>query len=62
MSQKRNKDNMKELTKSKAIKLAGSQVNLAKMLGITKGAVWQWSKIPELRLYQLKHIKPEWFK
>ena len=53
---------MAELTKAKAIKLAGSQVNLAKILKITKGAVWQWNKIPELRLYQLKQIKPEWFK
>ena len=45
----------------KAIKLAGSAIKLAKLLGITKGAVWQWKKIPKIRLFQLQVLKPEWF-
>lgn len=53
---------MAKMTKEKAIKLAGSQVNLAKILGITKGAVWQWVDIPKVRLFQLQVLKPEWFK
>lgn len=49
-------------TKS-AIKLAGSAVNLALLLGISKAAVSQWGKdLPELRTYQLKELKPDWFK
>jgi DNA-binding transcriptional regulator YdaS (Cro superfamily) len=53
---------MKELTKAQAIKLAGSQVELARILDITKGAVWQWKKIPKVRLFQLKVLRPKWFK
>ena len=52
---------MNQMTKEKAIKLAGSQVELARILGITKGAVWQWKKIPKVRLFQLQVLKPEWF-
>lgn len=46
----------------KAIKLAGSAIKLAKLLGITKGAVSHWGeKIPRQREWQLRLIKPEWF-
>ena len=50
------------MTKEKAIKLAGSQVELARILGITKGAVWQWKEIPKVRLFQLQVLRPGWFK
>ena len=50
------------MTKEQAIKLAGSQVELALMLGISQAAVSQWgSKVPEMRVWQLKVLKPEWF-
>ena len=51
------------MTKEQAIKLAGSQVELALMLGISQAAVSQWgAKVPEMRVWQLKVLKPEWFK
>jgi len=50
------------MTKQTAITLAGSQSELARILGITRAAVNHWQKIPQLRIYQLKELKPEWFK
>jgi hypothetical protein len=35
---------------------------LAKMLGIQRQAVSQWTEIPPARLWQLKVLRPEWFK
>jgi hypothetical protein len=49
------------MTKQEAIERAGSQSKLARLLGVSRGAVWQWKKLPEGRLYQLMVIKPEWF-
>jgi predicted transcriptional regulator len=49
------------MTKYEAIILAGSQARLARLLGISRGAVHQWQTIPQGRLWQLKCIKPEWF-
>jgi DNA-binding transcriptional regulator YdaS (Cro superfamily) len=49
------------LTKDRAIELAGSQSKLAKLLGISRGAVWQWKQIPQARLWQLRVLRPEWF-
>ena len=50
------------MTKSDLIKLAGSQSELARILKISEPAVSQWKEqIPELRLRQLKDLKPEWF-
>jgi predicted transcriptional regulator len=50
------------MTKSELIRLAGSGRELAKILGVSYPAVSQWKeKIPELRLRQLKDLKPEWF-
>jgi DNA-binding transcriptional regulator YdaS (Cro superfamily) len=49
------------MTKEQLIKLAGSQSELARILGITRAAVNQWPKIPEGRLWQLRAIRPEWF-
>jgi len=50
------------MTKEHFIKLAGSQRELAKLLGISQAAVAQWKKVPQARLWQLKILKPRWFK
>jgi len=50
------------MEKKLAIKLAGSGIKLAKILGITKGAVSHWVlEIPKGREYELRYLKPEWF-
>ena len=49
------------MTKQDLIKLAGSQTELAKILGISKPAVSMWKAVPELRMRQLKDFRPEWF-
>jgi predicted transcriptional regulator len=49
------------MTKEEAIKRAGSQSDLARLLGISRGAVNQWKQLPRGRLYQLVVLKPEWF-
>jgi hypothetical protein len=51
-----------KMDKQKAITLAGSQSELARILGITRAAVHNWKMIPTGRLYQLMILKPEWFK
>jgi DNA-binding transcriptional regulator YdaS (Cro superfamily) len=50
------------MKKDKFIALAGSQSELARILGISQAAVSQWKKIPTGRLYQLMILRPEWFK
>jgi predicted transcriptional regulator len=51
------------MEKQTAIKLAGSQSELAKMLGISQPAVSRWKlSVPKARVWQLKVLKPEWFK
>jgi predicted transcriptional regulator len=49
------------MNKGQIIKLAGSQSELARILGITRAAVNQWKQIPEGRLWQLRAIRPQWF-
>jgi len=49
------------MTKDQLVHLAGSQTELAKILGINRAAVCQWKTVPELRLRQLKDLRPEWF-
>ena len=49
------------MNKEQIIKLAGSQSELARILGITRAAVNQWKQIPEGRLWQLRTIRPQWF-
>ena len=49
------------MTKEKAIQLAGSQAKLAKILGVDRRVVWNWKKIPMGRIYQLRVLRPEWF-
>lgn len=51
------------MDKAQAIKLAGTAMELAKILGITRQAISQWGEqLPPARLWQLKVLKPEWFK
>lgn len=53
---------LRRMEKSHAITLAGSQSELARILGITRAAVHHWKSIPTKRLNQLKTLKPDWFK
>lgn len=50
------------MKKTRAIELAGSATELAKIFGITQGAISQWGEyVPELRVLQLKELRPAWF-
>jgi predicted transcriptional regulator len=49
------------MTKNDLIKLAGSQCELAKLLGISQPAVSAWVNVPQARIWQLKLLRPEWF-
>jgi hypothetical protein len=51
------------MEKSTAIRLAGSQTKLAAILGISQAAIAQWGDdVPMMRIYQLKSLRPQWFK
>lgn len=50
------------MDKAKAVELAGGVTALAKLLGIKKSSVSQWVEIPQARLWQLKVIRPQWFR
>ena len=51
------------MKKLHAIKKAKSAANLARLLGISKQAVSKWGEnLPELQIYRLKELKPEWFR
>jgi len=50
------------MDKQQAIQKAGSQVALARLLGITRQAISLWGKtIPQARVWQLRALRPEWF-
>ena len=49
------------MTKQELVQLAGSQSELARILRISRAAVCLWKKVPELRLRQLRDLRPEWF-
>ena len=49
------------MTKQQLTQLAGSQSELAKLLNISRSAVCQWKAVPELRMRQLKDLRPQWF-
>lgn len=46
-----------------AIKKSGGKASgLARLLGVTPGAVSQWGEdLPSARVWQLRAIRPEWF-
>jgi hypothetical protein len=51
------------MDKQQAIEKAGSTIALAKLLGITRQAISLWGKtIPQARVWQLKALRPEWFR
>jgi biotin operon repressor len=49
------------MTKQQLTQLAGSQSELAKLLNVSRSAVCQWKAVPELRMRQLKDLRPQWF-
>jgi DNA-binding transcriptional regulator YdaS (Cro superfamily) len=49
------------MDKQKFIALAGSQSELARLLGIKQPSVAQWKTVPQARIWQLMLLKPEWF-
>ncbi len=49
------------MDKKELIKKAGGVTALAKLLHISPPAVYQWKAVPQLRLLQLKEMRPEWF-
>jgi predicted transcriptional regulator len=49
------------MTKHRLLQLAGSQSELARLLKISRAAVSMWKTVPELRLRQLKDLRPDWF-
>jgi tRNA U34 5-methylaminomethyl-2-thiouridine-forming methyltransferase MnmC len=50
------------MTKQQAIDKAGSVLNLAVLLGITREAIYQWGEmVPQARVWQLKALHPDWF-
>ena len=51
------------MDKQTAIEKAGSVTELAKLLGIKREAIYQWgTQVPKARVWQLKILRPEWFK
>ena len=49
------------MTKEQLVQLAGSQSELARLLNISRAAVCLWKTVPELRMRQLRDLRPEWF-
>ena len=49
------------MDKNKAILLAGSSAKLARLLGVSRQAIHNWTEIPKLRVFQLRVMRPEWF-
>ena len=50
------------MTKQELLTKVRNQTELAELLGVSQSAISQWKDIPWARLYQLKLLKPEWFK
>jgi hypothetical protein len=50
------------MTKEELIKLSGTQLALAKLLGISQAAVSAWKEVPKARIWQLRLLRPQWFK
>jgi len=49
------------MTKEQLVHLAGSQSELARILGINRAAVSQWKSVPQKRIWQLMVLRPNWF-
>jgi DNA-binding transcriptional regulator YdaS (Cro superfamily) len=50
------------MSKEYFIRLAGSQRKLGELLGISQAAISQWKDVPIARIWQLRFLRPEWFK
>lgn len=50
------------MTKKELLTKVRNQTELAELLGVSQSAISQWVEIPTARLWQLKLLKPEWFK
>lgn len=50
------------MTKQDLLTKVNNLTELAKLLGISQAAISQWKEIPPARIWQLKVLKPEWFK
>ena len=50
-----------DMTPQELAKKAGGVRELAKLLGISPPAIYQWKSVPQARLWQLMALKPEWF-
>jgi hypothetical protein len=50
------------MTKKELLTKVNNQSELAALLGISQSAISQWEEIPKARLWQLKLLKPKWFK
>jgi predicted transcriptional regulator len=50
------------MNKQELIKLAGTQIRLANLLGISQAAVSKWIDVPKARIWQLRLLRPQWFK
>jgi hypothetical protein len=54
---------LNSMKKLDAVTRAGSAVNLARILGISRQAVSKWGEeIPPLQVYRLRDKKPAWFR
>jgi len=50
------------MEKRTAIELAGGVLALAKLLGVSRPAIYQWkNEVPKMRVFQLKTLRPQWF-
>ena len=50
------------MTKTQAVRAAGSPANLAAIVGVTPTAVYSWpEQLPDARVQQLRLLRPEWF-
>ena len=50
------------MTKQELLTKVRNQTELADLLGISQSAIAQWKEIPKARLWQLKLLRPKWFK
>lgn len=50
-----------DMTPQELAQKAGGVRELAKLLGISPPAIYQWKTVPQARMWQLKTLRPEWF-
>ena len=51
------------MTKTDAVRFAGSVQKLATIMGVSHQAIYKWTEqMPVMRRYQLAAIRPQWFR